>query len=221
MLLVMDTAGIFHSADSRTGFSDLWEITWERIVCFLPNLREELFKQTVIPGIWHTHSSVIYFVCSRQHKVSGLMWCFDGTRKSTVCPHASFFFFLIQYLVLQQSPCNHCPKQAGLHPLRDLHHLPNCPPQSQSQFLQQRRRSPADLYHPMSPNLPMVKTPSATFQNVFCFKEVIVLHPALTFLPFFMKMKTNNTEPYNAAQMEVLSLSTCKYRHLETFVFTT
>uniref|UniRef100_A0A3Q2EAF2 Golgi brefeldin A resistant guanine nucleotide exchange factor 1 n=1 Tax=Cyprinodon variegatus TaxID=28743 RepID=A0A3Q2EAF2_CYPVA len=50
MLLVMDTAGIFRSSDSRTGYSDLWEITWERIVCFLPNLREELFKQTVIPA---------------------------------------------------------------------------------------------------------------------------------------------------------------------------
>ncbi|XP_030581076.1 Golgi-specific brefeldin A-resistance guanine nucleotide exchange factor 1 isoform X2 [Archocentrus centrarchus] len=49
MLLVMDTAGIFHSTDSRTGYSDLWEITWERIVCFLPHLREELFKQAVIP----------------------------------------------------------------------------------------------------------------------------------------------------------------------------
>uniref|UniRef100_A0A8C5WLS2 Golgi-specific brefeldin A-resistance guanine nucleotide exchange factor 1 n=1 Tax=Leptobrachium leishanense TaxID=445787 RepID=A0A8C5WLS2_9ANUR len=48
MLLVMDTARIFHSADSRTGFSDLWEITWERIDCFLPLLKEELFKQTVI-----------------------------------------------------------------------------------------------------------------------------------------------------------------------------
>ncbi|XP_075697728.1 Golgi-specific brefeldin A-resistance guanine nucleotide exchange factor 1 isoform X1 [Rhinoderma darwinii] len=48
MLLVMDTAGIFHCADSRTGYSDLWEITWERIDCFLPRLREELFKQTVI-----------------------------------------------------------------------------------------------------------------------------------------------------------------------------
>ncbi|KAM9365735.1 Golgi-specific brefeldin A-resistance guanine nucleotide exchange factor 1 isoform 2-T2 [Pholidichthys leucotaenia] len=48
MLLVMDTAGIFHSTDSRTGYSDLWEITWERIVCFLPNLKEELFKQTII-----------------------------------------------------------------------------------------------------------------------------------------------------------------------------
>ncbi|XP_048361185.1 Golgi-specific brefeldin A-resistance guanine nucleotide exchange factor 1 isoform X1 [Sphaerodactylus townsendi] len=48
MLLVMDTAGIFHSADSRTGYSDLWEITWERIDCFLPKLRDELFKQTVI-----------------------------------------------------------------------------------------------------------------------------------------------------------------------------
>ncbi|KAM6444064.1 Golgi-specific brefeldin A-resistance guanine nucleotide exchange factor 1-like [Liasis olivaceus] len=46
MLLVMDTAGIFHNADSRTGYSDLWEITWERIVCFLPKLQDELFKQT-------------------------------------------------------------------------------------------------------------------------------------------------------------------------------
>ncbi|XP_072534053.1 Golgi-specific brefeldin A-resistance guanine nucleotide exchange factor 1 isoform X1 [Salminus brasiliensis] len=49
MLLVMDTAGIFHSADSRTGYSDLWEITWERIDCFLPHLRQELFKQAVMP----------------------------------------------------------------------------------------------------------------------------------------------------------------------------
>uniref|UniRef100_A0A8C8RIG0 Golgi-specific brefeldin A-resistance guanine nucleotide exchange factor 1 n=1 Tax=Pelusios castaneus TaxID=367368 RepID=A0A8C8RIG0_9SAUR len=52
MLLVMDTAGIFHSADSHTGYSDLWEITWERIDCFLPRLRDELFKQTVIQGRW-------------------------------------------------------------------------------------------------------------------------------------------------------------------------
>ncbi|XP_061693908.1 Golgi-specific brefeldin A-resistance guanine nucleotide exchange factor 1 isoform X4 [Syngnathoides biaculeatus] len=49
MLLVMDTAEIFRSADSRTKYSDLWEITWERIDCFLPHLREELFKQTVLP----------------------------------------------------------------------------------------------------------------------------------------------------------------------------
>ncbi|XP_052616493.1 Golgi-specific brefeldin A-resistance guanine nucleotide exchange factor 1 isoform X2 [Peromyscus californicus insignis] len=49
MLLVMDTAEIFHSADSRGGSpSALWEITWERIDCFLPHLRDELFKQTVI-----------------------------------------------------------------------------------------------------------------------------------------------------------------------------
>ncbi|XP_057703518.1 Golgi-specific brefeldin A-resistance guanine nucleotide exchange factor 1 isoform X3 [Corythoichthys intestinalis] len=49
MLLVMDTAEIFRSADSKTRYSDLWEITWERIDCFLPHLREELFKQTVLP----------------------------------------------------------------------------------------------------------------------------------------------------------------------------
>lgn len=51
MLLVMDTAEIFHSADARGGSpSALWEITWERIDCFLPHLRDELFKQTVIQG---------------------------------------------------------------------------------------------------------------------------------------------------------------------------
>ncbi|XP_078387054.1 Golgi-specific brefeldin A-resistance guanine nucleotide exchange factor 1 isoform X5 [Cetorhinus maximus] len=48
MLLVMDTAGIFHCAESRSGYSQLWEITWERIDCFLPQLKDELFKQTVI-----------------------------------------------------------------------------------------------------------------------------------------------------------------------------
>ncbi|XP_045147599.1 Golgi-specific brefeldin A-resistance guanine nucleotide exchange factor 1 isoform X7 [Echinops telfairi] len=49
MLLVMDTAEIFHSTDARGGSpSALWEITWERIDCFLPHLRDELFKQTVI-----------------------------------------------------------------------------------------------------------------------------------------------------------------------------
>ncbi|NWI18139.1 GBF1 factor, partial [Crypturellus soui] len=66
MLLVMDTAGIFHSADSRTGYSDLWEITWERIDCFLPRLRDELFKQTVIqdtvpsvPVEQHSQKSIV------------------------------------------------------------------------------------------------------------------------------------------------------------------
>ncbi|XP_040294611.1 Golgi-specific brefeldin A-resistance guanine nucleotide exchange factor 1 isoform X1 [Bufo bufo] len=60
MLLVMDTAGIFHSADSRTGYSDLWEITWERIDCFLPRLREELFKQTVIQDPPHLAATELH-----------------------------------------------------------------------------------------------------------------------------------------------------------------
>ena len=42
MLLVMDTAGIFHNAES--GYTDLWEVTWERIDIFLPNLKQELFR---------------------------------------------------------------------------------------------------------------------------------------------------------------------------------
>lgn len=64
MLLVMSTAGIFdeeectltaHSQstnDRKTHkrsdseihkYSALWQVTWERIDCFLPNLRQELF----------------------------------------------------------------------------------------------------------------------------------------------------------------------------------
>ena len=44
MLLVMDTAGIFHTAEA--GYTDLWEVTWERIDIFLPNLKQELFRGT-------------------------------------------------------------------------------------------------------------------------------------------------------------------------------
>lgn len=64
MLLVMSTAGIFdeeectltahsQSTDDRKThkrtdseihkYSALWQVTWERIDCFLPNLRQELF----------------------------------------------------------------------------------------------------------------------------------------------------------------------------------
>ena len=63
MLLVMSTAGIFDEeecaltapsqGDSRKThsrsdsevhkYSALWQVTWERIDCFLPNLRQELF----------------------------------------------------------------------------------------------------------------------------------------------------------------------------------
>ncbi|XP_076818522.1 Golgi-specific brefeldin A-resistance guanine nucleotide exchange factor 1-like isoform X2 [Clavelina lepadiformis] len=44
MLLVMDTAGIFHSAETPSGYTSLWDVTWERIDCFLPNLKSEVFK---------------------------------------------------------------------------------------------------------------------------------------------------------------------------------
>lgn len=41
MLLVMDSAGVFSSCE---GHSPLWDLTWERINTFLPNLKDELFK---------------------------------------------------------------------------------------------------------------------------------------------------------------------------------
>lgn len=42
MLLVMDTANIFHTSEG--GESQLWKLTWDRIDTFLPHLKKELFK---------------------------------------------------------------------------------------------------------------------------------------------------------------------------------
>ena len=50
MLLVMSTAGIFHDDDAEPNaatsdrhYTALWQVTWERIDCFLPNLKRDLF----------------------------------------------------------------------------------------------------------------------------------------------------------------------------------
>ena len=46
MLLVMSTAGIFLDDDAETAdrnYTALWQVTWERIDCFLPNLKRDLF----------------------------------------------------------------------------------------------------------------------------------------------------------------------------------
>ena len=42
----MDTAGIFQTADGTE--SRLWQLTWDKIDTFLPNLRTELFP----PGVY-------------------------------------------------------------------------------------------------------------------------------------------------------------------------
>jgi brefeldin A-resistance guanine nucleotide exchange factor 1 len=50
MLLVMSTAGIFLDDDAEPNtttadrnYTALWQVTWERIDCFLPNLKRDLF----------------------------------------------------------------------------------------------------------------------------------------------------------------------------------
>ncbi len=50
MLLVMSTAGIFHDDDAEANtttadrhYTALWQVTWERIDCFLPNMKHDLF----------------------------------------------------------------------------------------------------------------------------------------------------------------------------------
>lgn len=43
MLLVMHSVRVFHNNDG-TLHMDLWELTWKRIGEFLPNLKDELFR---------------------------------------------------------------------------------------------------------------------------------------------------------------------------------
>ena len=42
MLLVMHTAGILQSQDNQQ--LQLWQLTWDRINTFLPNLHRDVFK---------------------------------------------------------------------------------------------------------------------------------------------------------------------------------
>lgn len=45
MLLVMHTAGVFEiDGDGDDPAAQLWSMTWERIDCFLPGLKGEVFK---------------------------------------------------------------------------------------------------------------------------------------------------------------------------------
>uniref|UniRef100_A0A182MM42 SEC7 domain-containing protein n=1 Tax=Anopheles culicifacies TaxID=139723 RepID=A0A182MM42_9DIPT len=47
MLLVMHSVCVFHNTDGVT-HSLLWDVTWQRISGFLPNLKEELFKHEAV-----------------------------------------------------------------------------------------------------------------------------------------------------------------------------
>ncbi|XP_058062506.1 Golgi-specific brefeldin A-resistance guanine nucleotide exchange factor 1 [Anopheles bellator] len=47
MLLVMHSVCVFHNTDGLT-HSMLWDVTWQRISSFLPNLKDELFKQEAV-----------------------------------------------------------------------------------------------------------------------------------------------------------------------------
>ncbi|XP_019547969.3 Golgi-specific brefeldin A-resistance guanine nucleotide exchange factor 1 isoform X2 [Aedes albopictus] len=47
MLLVMHSVCVFHNSDGVT-HSALWDVTWQRISGFLPNLKDELFKNDAL-----------------------------------------------------------------------------------------------------------------------------------------------------------------------------
>lgn len=46
LLLVMETAGVFHTSE---GYTKLWMLTWDKIDSFLPSLRADLIR-SVPPG---------------------------------------------------------------------------------------------------------------------------------------------------------------------------
>lgn len=54
MLLVMDTASVFGSRDDKKP-TKLWVVTWDRIDAFLPELKNEVFKEkSPTPGTENT-----------------------------------------------------------------------------------------------------------------------------------------------------------------------
>lgn len=65
MLLVMDSAGVFSTAE---GYSPLWDLTWDRIGAFLPTLKQEVFK-THQPG-------VVFYLFFKEHLNVSLIICF-------------------------------------------------------------------------------------------------------------------------------------------------
>ena len=46
MLLVMNTVeGLFHEDQRKTETTPIWELTWEKLATFLPNLMSDLFGE--------------------------------------------------------------------------------------------------------------------------------------------------------------------------------
>lgn len=48
ILLVMHSVGVFYNADGSSGYAPLWSLTWNRINEFLPNLKNDIFKEDKI-----------------------------------------------------------------------------------------------------------------------------------------------------------------------------
>ena len=80
MLLVMDTANIFVTADGME--SRLWQLTWDKIDTFLPHLRAELFKPFEAGGSHtETHIHTHTHTCTHTHM--------HTHTHSHVCTHTS------------------------------------------------------------------------------------------------------------------------------------
>ncbi|KAM9325556.1 Golgi-specific brefeldin A-resistance guanine nucleotide exchange factor 1 [Gastrophryne carolinensis] len=158
MLLVMDTAGIFHSADSRTGYSDLWEITWERIDCFLPRLREELFKQTVIQDPPHVAASE-----SHPPKPVVAPAALPASTETKAVP---------QPVPLEQTPCDNDSTSPGLPAVPVSGSSPSCTPM---------RMSPVTDLPPPITQSPLILHPLTSHLQVGVppMSLPIILNPAL------------------------------------------
>lgn len=105
MLLVMSTAGIFEcpsddpsNSDSKCRqYSALWQVTWERIDCFLPNLKSDLIAtrspismRAVIPpepeapGVMTIHNQDEISYCSTEETSEGVSNIADSNKEVIV-----------------------------------------------------------------------------------------------------------------------------------------
>ena len=82
MLLVTDTAGIFHNQDSDSGYTSFWNVTWKRIDFFLPGHKDEVFKP---PFLGETLRDDVFAKKWRFFHDRDQMICFQFPLKSPRC----------------------------------------------------------------------------------------------------------------------------------------
>ncbi|XP_054719595.1 Golgi-specific brefeldin A-resistance guanine nucleotide exchange factor 1-like [Uloborus diversus] len=117
MLLVMDTAGVFECPeDGKTSEKcQMWHITWDRINSFLPDLKDELFKQSVSKVIEQPQQVPEVKVVDDSHQQPDLV-CDQVQETAIVSPVSSSPVSLSKSSDVEEAELSSTPVSVILHP---------------------------------------------------------------------------------------------------------